>query len=233
MSSLRKHKCPVCSKKYTMASSLSRHKATMLKRGHQAHVEHYGGKPKKEKLPLHPEPKVEEKTLSFASPPSVSRKPDETEVEEKEPGPSDDLDELTLPGPEAEPDYVAPVEGMPGMPTMAEVPYDNTQSVLEYVGDMVSSFGTGELDSLQKMNKKDYELMAKHIAQSRGQDMSPAMAASVIYLKFIVFLISNMFKGTQRVLAKRKEKMAKKAEAEAEEQRKVSENGSTDRPEGA
>lgn len=198
----------------------------MIKKGDAAHVKHYGGKAETEPLPLHPE--EEKSPPSFASPPSVKR---EGEEPEKELGPSDDLDELALPGPETEPDYVPPVEGVEGIPSMAEVPYDNTQSVLEYVGDMVKAFGSGELDSLQKMNKKDYELMAKHIAQSRGQDMSPAMAASVIYLKFIVFLISNMFRGTQRMMAKRKEKMAEKALAEKEENEAVK-DGPTDRPQG-
>lgn len=220
---IRKHECPVCPKRYSMSSSLSRHISTMVKKGDKAHMELRGVKPKAEPLPLHPE---EKSSPSFASPPSVKREQDETE--EKELGPSDDLDELKLPGPEAEPDYVAPVPGMEGMPAMAEVPFENTQSVLEYVGDMVKSFGTGELDSLQKMNKKDYELMAKHIAQSRGQDLSPGMAASIIYLKFIVFLIANLFKGTQRILSKRKEKMAAKALEEKDEQEKVSSDGPTE-----
>jgi hypothetical protein len=75
------------------------------------------------------------------------------------------------------------------------------------------------------MNKTDYELMAKHIASSRGQDLSPAMAASVIYLKFVVFLVSNLFKGASRMMEKRKIKMAKKAEEEKEAQEKVNSDG--------
>lgn len=214
--SIRK-KCPVCPKKYTMLSSLSRHITTMVKKGDKAHMELRGVKPKAEPLPLHPE--EEKSSPSFASPPSVKRE----EGEEPEPGLSDDLDELKLPGPEEEPDYVAPVP-IDGIPVMAEVPHDNWEKVLSYTGDIVIAFGKGDIDSLTKMNKTDYELMAKHIAQSRGQDLSPAMAASVIYLKFVVFLISNLFKGTQRVLAKRREKMAEKAEAEKEAQEKVKED---------
>lgn len=224
---IRKHKCPVCPKKYTMSSSLSRHITEMVKKGDKAHMEHRGVRPKAEPLPLHPE--EEKSSPSFASPPSVKR---EEEGQEPEPVSSDDLDELKLPGPEEEPDYVAPAP-IDGIPAMAEVPYDNWEKVLSYTGDIVIAFGKGDIDSLTKMNKTDYELMAKHIAQSRGQDLSPAMAASVIYLKFVVFLISNLFKGTQRVLEKRREKMAEKAEEEKEAQEKVKSDGSIDRPEGA
>lgn len=220
---LQKHKCPVCPRKYTMASSLSRHITDMVKKEDKAHMEHRGVKPKPEPLPLHAEDKSGGRELEFASPPSITRKPDEPDLTALS---TDDLDDLKLPEPgEGEPGYVAPVEGIPAM---AEVPYDNTQKVLEYVGDLAKSFGDGSMDSLTKMNKTDYELMAKHIAQSRGQDLSPGMAASVIYLKFIVFLIANLFKGSQRMLSKRKEKQAAKALAEKEANEAVKEDaGST------
>ena len=217
---LRKHKCPVCPKKYSMSSSLSRHISTMVKKGDKAHMEHRGIAAKAEPLPLHPE---EKSSPSFASPPSVKR---EEETEVAEPGPSDDLDQLALPGPEEEPGYVAPpIDGVPFAPP-AEVPYDNWEKVLSYTGDIVIAFGKGDIESLTKMNKTDYELMAKHIASSRGQDLSPAMAASVIYLKFVVFLVSNLFKGASRLMEKRKKKMAEKAEAEKEAQEKVKEDES-------
>lgn len=214
--SIRK-KCPVCSKKYTMSSSLSRHITAMVKKGDKAHMEYRGVKPKAEPLPLHPE--EEKSSPSFASPPSVKRE----EEQEPEPGPSDDLDELKLPGPEEEPDYVAPVP-VDGVPAMAEVPYDNWQSVLEYAGNTVEAIGSGDIDSLTTMGKKDYEIMAKDIATRRGSDLSTGQAAAVIYAKFVVFCATNAWKGVQRAMAKRREKMAEKAEAEKEAQEKVKED---------
>lgn len=215
---IRKHKCPVCPKKYTMSSSLSRHITDMVKKGDRAHMEHRGVKPKAEPLPLHPE--EEKSPPSFASPPSVKR--EEGEEQEPEPGPSDDLDQLALPGPEEEPGYVAPP--IDGMPVMAEVPYDNWQSVMEYAGNIVKAFGEGDFESLTKMGKIDYELMAKDIASRRGSDLSTGQAAAVIYVKFVVFLVVNIWKGTSRMLEKRKKKMAEKAEAEKEAQEKVKED---------
>ncbi len=217
---IRKHKCPVCPKKYTMSSSLSRHITDMVKKGDKAHMEHRGVKPKAEPLPLHPEA-TEDSPRSFASPPSVKRE-DETETE-TEPGPSDDLDQLKLPGPEEEPDYVPPA-GVDAIPAMAEVPYDNWQSVLEYAGNTVEAIGSGDIDSLTTMGKKDYEIMAKDIATRRGADLSTGQAAAIIYAKFVVFCATNAWKGIQRGMAKRREKMAKKAEEEKKAQEKVKED---------
>lgn len=223
-------KCPYCTFRSKWPGSVSRHIRTKATAGDLKHKAHYAHKVKVAKQPAKPgelsleagpdKVPADRGAMSLSEPPQrggeTSPAPDTA--------PSDDISKLELPPPGEEPEYVAPGEVMPeAIPAPAEVPFENFEALFATVYEMSAAFATGDLDSIKKLKKADFEFIAKFAARRRGSDLPDTYALAIVGAKFAMIVGWNLILGVQKVLAKNKERKEKALKEKAEKEKAAAE----------
>lgn len=216
-------RCPVCGD-LMLRKNVARHinvKAAKGDRAHEEELRRRAGelpedeKPRSKSTEKGEKPRQGSSTEKTRTPPppelKLSAVPSTTPQEAQEVG------ELEFPEEGAPQSY----EGVEmGPPVPYEVPYQNWENLLETIWDMSLAFREGDLAALGKMTQHDYEVLARAIARSRGQDLDDRYVLWLAGAKFFLLVAANIFIGLEKVFRKAKERkaadLAKKAAAAKE-----------------
>lgn len=227
-SPVKKKKCPYCSFTSRWGPSISRHIRTKADKGDVKHKAHFARKVKvpkgqapREPLSLDEGPAKgpeDRGSMSLSEPPPRGGEPGAGAGPGDGPDAlSDDIAQLELPPSDEQAEYVAPLEpGEALIGEIADIPYENFESLFATAFEMSDAFASGELDSIKKLKKKDFELLAKYAARRRGSDLPDAYALAVVGAKFAAIVGWNIVLGVGKVLAKSKERKEKALKEKAE-----------------
>jgi hypothetical protein len=211
--------------------NIKRHVETKAKGGDEKHLayyhEHYGtlsratsekekgSRTSETKGPQAPQVDGAGDTRTPASPFDIPAPGEEREPSGEKEAPQDGIQALEFPEEPPGAEYVAVPEGeVVYEPEM--VPYENWQLALETIFDLSVSVRDGDLSSLKKMTKAEYEILAKAIARRRGEDLSDTGLLMLAGSKFFLVVGANFVIGMGKMLQKARDKKAARIKAEQE-----------------